>query len=61
MITTILSYLSYTQIWIFSEEKNSWIGGSTNRGKLQLEIDFENLIRDIENNVIKSPFVLKKK
>jgi cytochrome c biogenesis protein len=61
MITTILSYLSYTQIWIFSEEKNSWIGGSTNRGKLQLEIDFENLIRDIENNVIKSPFVSKKK
>ena len=61
MITTILSYLSYTQIWIFSEEKNSWIGGSTNRGKLQLEIDFENLIRDIENNFIKSPFVSKKK
>lgn len=61
MITTILSYLSYTQIWIFSEDKNSWIGGSTNRGKLGLEIDFENLIREIENNLIKNPFVSKKK
>jgi hypothetical protein len=29
----------------------SWIGSSTNRGKIQLEIDFENLIRSIEEKV----------
>jgi len=49
MITTGLSYLPYTQIWIFHKSKNSWIGGITNRGKIQLEIEFENLIRYIEN------------
>jgi len=49
MITTGLSYLPYTQIWIFHSSKNSWIGGITNRGKIQVEIEFENLIRYIEN------------
>ena len=49
MITTCLSYFPYTQIWIFYHKKNSWIGGTTNRGKIQLEIEFENLIRYIEN------------
>ena len=49
MITTGLSYLPYTQIWIFHNSKNSWIGGITNRGKIQVEIEFENLIRYIEN------------
>ena len=48
MITTILSYLPYTQIWIVSQSKNFWIGATTNRGKIQLEIEFENFIRYIE-------------
>jgi len=48
MITTSLSFLPYTQIWVFNSKKNIWIGGVTNRGKIQLEIDFENLIRSIE-------------
>jgi cytochrome c biogenesis protein len=49
ILTTFLSYLPYTQIWIFHQPKYSWIGGLTNRGKIQLEIEFENLIRFIEN------------
>ncbi len=53
MITSILSYLPYTQIWIFEQNKNIWIGAITNRGKIQLEIDFENLIRNLENTVYK--------
>jgi cytochrome c biogenesis protein len=48
MITTSLSFLPYTQIWVFNSKKNIWIGGVTNRGKIQLEIEFENLIRSIE-------------
>jgi cytochrome c biogenesis protein len=48
MITTCLSYLPYTQIWIFNEKTNCWIGSITNRGKIQLEIEFENLIRYLE-------------
>ena len=60
MITSCLSYLPYTQIWIFQKKQNCWIGSSTNRGKIQLEIEFENLIRLIENNIVKSIFINKK-
>ena len=56
MITSSLSYLPYTQIWIFSQRNSSWIGSSTNRGKIQLEIEFENLIRYSENILTKTNF-----
>jgi cytochrome c biogenesis protein len=56
MVTAILSYLPYTQFWIFEERKNIWIGTSTNRGKIQLEIQFENLIRELENKLNQNSF-----
>jgi len=56
MLTTLLSYLPYTQFWIFENSKNVWIGSSTNRGKIQLEIEFENLVREMENKVYQSIF-----
>ena len=59
MVTTLLSYLPYTQFWIFENSKNIWVGSSTNRGKIQLEIEFENLIRETENKVYKSIFIKK--
>jgi cytochrome c biogenesis protein len=61
MITTCLSYLPYTQIWIFNEKTNCWIGSSTNRGKIQLEIEFENLIRYLEYQLTKTIFLKKNK
>ena len=54
MITTSSSFLPYSQLWIFTKKDTSWIGGLTNRGKIQLEIDFENLIRSIEKIIIKT-------
>ena len=60
MITACLSYLPYTQIWIFNQSSNSWIGGSTNRGKMKLEIEFENFIRSLEKSFSKNTFFLKK-
>jgi cytochrome c biogenesis protein len=59
MITASLSYLPYTQIWIFQEKKNCWIGSSTNRGKIQLEIEFENFLRYLEYQINKTLFVKK--
>lgn len=50
MITACLSYLPYTQIWFFKQSSISWLGGSTNRGKIKLEIEFENLIRSLEKS-----------
>ena len=60
IITACLSYLPYTQIWVFNQSENSWLGGSTNRGKIKLEIEFENLIRSIEGSLSKNIFLLKK-
>ena len=59
MVTTLLSYLPYTQFWIFENSKNIWVGSSTNRGKIQLEIEFENLIREMENKIYQSVFIKK--
>jgi len=60
MLTTSLSYLPYTQIWIFNKKKSSWVGGITNRGKIQLEIEFENFIRYIEKTNKKEYSKIKK-
>jgi cytochrome c biogenesis protein len=54
MVTTCFSYLPYTQIWLFSQNETIWLGSTTNRGKIQLEIQFENLIRQIENKSFQS-------
>jgi cytochrome c biogenesis protein len=56
MITTCLSYFPYNQIWIFSQVRTLWFGSLTNRGKIQLEIDFENLMRFGEKQLNKSIF-----
>ncbi len=56
MITAFLSYLPYTQIWIYNEGKNCWLGTLTNRGKINLEIEFENFIREFEKRLFLSPF-----
>ena len=36
MITAFLSYLPYTQIWIYNNSQNCWLGSLTNRGKISL-------------------------
>jgi cytochrome c biogenesis protein len=59
MLTTCLSYFPYTQIWIFNQKKYCWIGSSTNRGKIQLEIEFENLIRALESQLTRTVFLKK--
>ena len=59
IVTTFLSYLPYTQVWIFSQKGNTWLGATTNRGKIQVELEFENLIRYIENKLIKNEFTKK--
>jgi cytochrome c biogenesis protein len=56
MITAFLSYLPYTQIWIYNDGKTCWLGSLTNRGKITLEIEFEKLTREIEKNLYKTKF-----
>lgn len=56
MITAFLSYLPYTQIWLYDKENICWLGSLTNRGKINLEIEFENLIREIEKTIYRTSF-----
>jgi cytochrome c biogenesis protein len=60
MLTTLLSYLPYTQFWIYQSSEYIWVGSSTNRGKIQLEIEFENLTRELENRIYQSVFTKRK-
>ena len=60
MLTTLLSYLPYTQFWIYQSSEYIWDGSSTNRGKIQLEIEFENLTRELENRIYQSVFTKRK-
>jgi cytochrome c biogenesis protein len=52
MVTTSLSFLPFTQLWIISfskkEKQFSWVGCTTNRGKINIEIEFENFLRFLE-------------
>jgi cytochrome c biogenesis protein len=60
IFTTLFSYLPFTQIWLcvshFEQTKGKnkdlteeilWLGTTTNRGKIQLEIQFENILRSL--------------
>jgi cytochrome c biogenesis protein len=57
MITASLSYLPYTQIWSLKHKNFLFLGGCTNRGKIQLEIEFENLVRHLANKLTKNRLV----
>jgi cytochrome c biogenesis protein len=59
MITTILSFLPYTQIWICHQKNYCSLGSLTNRGKIQLEMELERLRRFIQFQIIKSAFIKK--
>lgn len=45
IFTSFLSYLPYIQIWLYQDNLKISLASATNRGRLQQEIDFENLTR----------------
>lgn len=45
MISTLLSYLTYSQIWIIQKQKRLYIGGTTNRAVFDFELEFFNFIK----------------
>lgn len=44
MISTLVSYITYSQIWIIKENKKVYIGGNTTRGIYEFELEFFNFI-----------------
>ena len=53
MLTTFLSYFPYTQIWVFKKEKVIFLGSTTNRGKIKVELEFENLLQNCYRHINK--------
>ena len=45
MVSTLISYITYSQIWIVKEKKIMFIGGNTSRATFDFEIEFFKLIK----------------
>jgi len=45
MFSTLISYITYSQIWIIKKNQNTFIGGNTTRALFDFEIEFFNLIK----------------
>jgi cytochrome c biogenesis protein len=40
MISTLISYITYSQVWIIQNNKKIFIGGNTNRALFEFELEF---------------------
>ena len=45
MVSTLVSYISYSQIWVIQKNKKIFIGGSTNRASFDFELEFFDLVK----------------
>jgi cytochrome c biogenesis protein len=45
MLSTLISYITYSQIWIIEQQKQLFIGGTTNRAIFDFELEFLKFIK----------------
>lgn len=45
MLSTLISYITYSQIWVVQSKKQIFVGGNTTRAKFDFEIEFFKLIK----------------
>ena len=45
MISTLISYITYSQVWIIKKNKKLFIGGTTNRAIFDFELEFFEFIK----------------
>lgn len=45
MLSTLISYITYSQIWIIKDNKKLFIGGNTTRATFDFEIEFFKLLK----------------
>ena len=45
MVSTLISYITYSQIWIIKDNQKLYIGGNTTRATFDFEIEFFNVIK----------------
>jgi len=47
MINTLISYITYSQIWLIQKDNKIFIGGNTTRATFEFELEFFRLIKSI--------------
>ena len=45
MLSTLISYITYSQVWIIKRNKQLFIGGNTNRAIFEFELEFLKLVK----------------
>ena len=45
MISTLISYITYSQIWMINSNKQIFIGGNTNRAIFDFELEFLKFVK----------------
>ena len=45
MISTLISYITYSQIWMVQKDQQIFIGGNTNRALFEFELEFLKLVK----------------
>ena len=45
MVSTLISYITYSQIWVIKDNKKMFIGGNTSRATFDFEIEFFKLLK----------------
>jgi len=46
MISTLMSYITYSQVWVFQKDRQLFIGGDTNRALFDFELEFLKLVKN---------------
>ena len=50
MMSTLLSYITYSQVWIIQKNPQLFVGGTTNRALFDFELEFLKLVKKTINN-----------
>lgn len=45
MLSTLMSYITYSQVWMIERDQKLWIGGTTNRALFDFELEFFKFVR----------------
>ncbi|MDA9370445.1 cytochrome c biogenesis protein [Gloeomargaritaceae cyanobacterium AH-226-B11] len=49
MVSTLFSYITYSQIWIIQKKQDLYIGGSTTRATYEFEVEFFQTVKQFES------------
>lgn len=47
MISSLSSYISYSQVWLLQKNKKNFVGGTTSRAIFEFELEFFKIVKDI--------------